>query len=103
MYGALAILVPALPERRGAAPQALSFDQHTPPPDAGPEWRSDADKFQRALVHVASLLHGVALQHLRGDWDLDNLVEHDHHAPPPANVSPRRCRCSPLPHSPPSP
>jgi len=68
-----------------AVAQALSFDQHTPPEGAGEEWRGEAACFQRAVVHLASLMHGVALQHLRGDWDLDNLVEHDHHAPPPAN------------------
>lgn len=76
--------------------QALSFDQHTPPEGAGEEWRGEAACFQRAVVHLASLMHGVALQHLRGDWDLDNLVEHDHHAPPPANVGHHPC---PLKHT----
>lgn len=70
------------------APQALSFDQHMPPEGAGDAWRREAAQFQRAAVHLASLLHGVALQHLRGDWDLDNLVEHDHHASPPVTVPP---------------
>lgn len=37
-------------------------------------------------VHMTSLLHGLAVQHLRGDWDLINLVPHDYAGAPPANV-----------------
>ena len=43
-------------------PQALSFDEHTPPADAGEQWRRDADAFQHGLVHLTSLLHGLAMQ-----------------------------------------
>lgn len=73
--------------------QALSFDEHTAPADADAAWRKDADAFQRGLVHASSLLHGLALQHLRGDWDLDNLSTHDLVAPPPPNVSFRFDAC----------
>jgi hypothetical protein len=37
-------------------------------------------------VHMTSLLHGLAMQHLRGDWDLSNLVPHDYAGAPPPNV-----------------
>lgn len=40
----------------------------------------------RLQVHMSSLLHGLAMQHLRGDWDLCNLVPHDYAGPPPPNV-----------------
>jgi hypothetical protein len=37
-------------------------------------------------VHMTSLLHGLAMQHLRGDWELANLVPHDYASAPPPNV-----------------
>lgn len=43
-----------------------------------------AQMFAQTIVHLTSLLHAVALQHLRGDWQLDNLVPyHVLDAPPP--------------------
>ena len=30
--------------------QALSFDEHTPPADAGDAWRAEADRFQHGVV-----------------------------------------------------
>lgn len=30
-------------------------------------------EFRATLMHLLSLLHGLAIQHLRGDWDLHNL------------------------------
>lgn len=66
-----------------ACAQALSFDEHTQPRDAGPEWRRTADAFQGSLVHCCSLMQALALSHLRGDWELDNIHAHDHNGPPP--------------------
>ena len=43
---------------------------------------------------MTSLLHGLAMQHLRGDWDLINLVPHDYAGAPPANVGVPRCTAS---------
>lgn len=37
----------------------------------------DREKFRYNMVHAMSLLHGVCLQYLRCDWDLDNLSTHD--------------------------
>jgi hypothetical protein len=39
----------------GRTLQALSFDVHTPPADAGDTWRTDADRFQRGLVSIGML------------------------------------------------
>lgn len=35
--------------------QALSFDEHTPPADAGDAWRAEADRFQHGVVSTESL------------------------------------------------
>lgn len=35
---------------------------------------SRANWFTETTVHLTSLLHGIALQHLRSDWDLSNLT-----------------------------
>lgn len=66
--------------------QALSFDHHMRPAGgASPQWLREAAVFQKAAIHLGSLLHAMALLHLRNDWDLDNVVEHDNTVPPPAN------------------
>jgi hypothetical protein len=36
-------------------PQALSFDEHTPPADAGDAWRAEADRFQHGVVSIDTL------------------------------------------------
>lgn len=56
----------------------------------------DVDKDSRALngaawyaenlTHLASLMHALALQHLRGDWDLNNIIPHNSAAGPPPLV-----------------
>lgn len=41
-------------------------------------------EFRETLLHLMSLMHGLALQHLRGDWDLHNLQPtHPTDVPPP--------------------
>ena len=40
---------------------------------------------------MTSLLHGLAMQHLRGAWELANLVPHDNAGAPPPNVSVPYC------------
>ena len=56
---------------------------------------SDAERsveFRETLMHLMSLMHGLALQHLRGDWDLYNLRPYDPTEPLPPVVS--FCRSS---------
>ena len=41
-------------------------------------------EFKETLLHIMSLMHALALQHLRGDWDLHNLQPaHPTDLPPP--------------------
>lgn len=42
--------------------------------------------FSQTLVHLTSLLHAVALQHLRSDWELANLIPYRTEDPPPPMV-----------------
>lgn len=35
--------------------------------------RDRTEEFKECFLHYMSLLHAVAIQHLRGDWDLSNL------------------------------
>lgn len=42
--------------------------------------------FKESIVHYTSLLHAVALLHIRGDWDLNNLRPHKSSDPPPPLV-----------------
>ncbi len=44
-------------------------------------------EFRETLMHLMSLMHGLALQHLRGDWDLYNLRPYDPTEPLPPVVS----------------
>lgn len=39
--------------------------------------------FRNQILHIISLFHGLALQHLRKDWRLGNLSLHDEARPPP--------------------
>lgn len=68
---------------------ALSFDQHMAPLSSEglspTHLQKEAADFQRAAVHLGSLLHAMALLHLRTDWDLDNIIAHDNWTPPPVN------------------
>ena len=45
-----------------------------------------AQVFAQTLVHLTSLLHAVALQHLRSDWELANLTPYCDKDPPPPLV-----------------
>lgn len=73
-----------------AASKALCFDgsgARGPPPGAAaaaaaPEAGS-AEAFRRRLLHQCSLLHGLALQFLRSDWELGNIVAHERSCIPP--------------------
>lgn len=47
-----------------------------------------AIEFRETLRHTMSLMHGLALQHLRGDWNLDNLQPYHPTDPPPPVVCP---------------
>ena len=45
-----------------------------------------AQTFAHSLVHLTSLMHAVALQHLRSDWELANLTPYRAESPPPPLV-----------------
>lgn len=63
--------------------QAVTFDRVGNTSGAVPEDHAD---FVERLTHLLSLLHALALQHLRGDWHLSNLVTHDPSIGPPPVV-----------------
>lgn len=42
-----------------------------------------AAEFRNSLLHLTSLLHGVCVQHLRNDWEINNLTTHDENVLPP--------------------
>ncbi len=45
-------------------------------------------EFRATLLHLMSLMHGLAIQHLRGDWDLHNLQPtHATDLPPPVDAA----------------
>lgn len=44
-----------------------------------------AKRFGETLIHLMSLLHALALQNLRRDWNLDNLTTHDSKTSQPSN------------------
>ncbi|KAL0045047.1 hypothetical protein WJX82_006316 [Trebouxia sp. C0006] len=48
-----------------------------------PKAWSRAKWFTETTVHLSSLLHGIALQHLRSDWDLSNLTTYHSIDPAP--------------------
>ena len=66
-----------------ACPQAVTFDRVVNASGAVPDDHAD---FVERLTHLLSLLHALALQHLRGDWHLSNLVAHDPSIGPPPVV-----------------
>ncbi|CAD7699638.1 unnamed protein product [Ostreobium quekettii] len=63
--------------------QVLNFDFGTLPPDLDDEGKRRARRFGDTFVHLMSLLHAVAVQNLRKDWELDNLRPHDQGQPEP--------------------
>lgn len=68
--------------------QVLNFDFGTLPADLDDEGIKKAVKFGDTFVHLISLMHGVAIQNLRRDWDLDNMDVHDErNAPPPIDAA----------------
>lgn len=64
------------------------MDAGTLPPDAAqdPQAWDKTQQFAQTLVHLTSLLHAVALQHLRSDWELSNLIPYRIEDPPPPLV-----------------
>eukprot|EP00884_Botryococcus_braunii_P001134 jgi/Botrbrau1/11020/Bobra.101_1s0018.1 len=66
-----------------ACAQAIAFDSDTLPATPSESELEAARLFREAMVHLISLLHGVALQHLRIDWDLGNLTRHQSYSLPP--------------------
>ena len=46
-----------------------------------------AERFRLTCFHIFSLLHALAIQHLRTDWDLNNLRTHFPTEPAPPLVS----------------
>lgn len=71
-----------------AVVQVLTFDQGTLPDAPTPDQAEAASRFRDNIVHLVSLLHAVALQTLREDYDMENLTVHDSmQAAPPVNVT----------------
>jgi hypothetical protein len=75
-----------------AVAAALSFEAATL--GGGAPWSPEAAKayatFSARLLHAASLMHALCLQHWRHDWELDNLVAHaPGSALPPTDVAAR--------------
>ena len=69
--------------------QAINMDAGTLPADTASDpkaWHKH-QMFVQTLTHVTSLLHGVALQHLRSDWELGNLIPYQAQDLPPPIVS----------------
>ena len=68
--------------------QALMMDAGTLSSDiqSDPKAWNRAKWFTETTVHLSSLLHAVALQHLRSDWDLANLTTYDSIDPAPPLV-----------------
>lgn len=67
--------------------QTVKFDYYTLPGTLTEEAVINAKIFQENIVHLISLLHGVALQNLRRDFDIKNLHFHDsHRAAPPVDA-----------------
>ena len=59
---------------------ALSFDKHPYDKDKfedEAEFEHSAERFRHDMVHAFSLMNALCFQHLRCDWDLDNLSTHD--------------------------
>ncbi|KAL3134602.1 hypothetical protein ABBQ38_006433 [Trebouxia sp. C0009 RCD-2024] len=65
--------------------EALTMDAGTlsSNPDRDLQALRRSHDFAQTLVHLTSLLHAVALQHIRGDWELANLKQYIVTDPPP--------------------
>lgn len=73
------------------ATQAIYFDRGTVPSDATDEQIEACRDFCETFSHLMSLLHALALQNLRRDWDLDNLIHHhEYESKPDMNIRVRR-------------
>lgn len=59
-----------------ALTHCVAFDSCTLPNDLSEELRAKSDSFQQNITHLISLLHAVALQHLRLDYEIKNLKHH---------------------------
>ena len=68
--------------------QALMMDAGTLSSgiQSDPKAWNRAKWFTETTVHLSSLLHAVALQHLRSDWDLSNLTTYHSIDPAPPLV-----------------
>lgn len=62
--------------------KAISFDWGTLPKDCSRKDAEESKRFCETFCHFVSLLHALALQNLRRDWDLDNLEPHKSSCPP---------------------
>lgn len=71
-----------------SCPQALFMDGGLLHVNAAqdPKAWAKAQTFAQTLVHLTSLMHAVALQHLRSDWVLANLTPYRPESPPPPLV-----------------
>jgi hypothetical protein len=63
-----------------AVVMSLNFDRESLPPNPTEEQVRDHQWFRDTLIHLASLLHGVALATLRSDFNMENLVVRAAHA-----------------------
>ncbi|KAK9805550.1 hypothetical protein WJX72_004682 [[Myrmecia] bisecta] len=64
--------------------QAVVFDSvHECRPGASEAAKRASQRFADSVVHLCSLMHALALQHLRGDWDMNNLKAHRSADDPP--------------------
>lgn len=63
------------------------FERDTLKQDATPEERRASKEFCEVFCHLMSLLHALALQNLRRDWDLKNLGNHHTISSEPTMVS----------------
>eukprot|EP00210_Caulerpa_lentillifera_P008077 g7712.t1 len=66
-----------------AAIQCVKFDFCTLPGTLSEEARQNSQIFQDNIIHLISLLHGVALQNLRRDFETRNLHTHNSRLPMP--------------------
>ena len=59
-----------------SAVQVCSFDLITSKKEGFEGAAEKSKEFRRAYIHLVSLLHGLMLQYLRSDWNLENLCPH---------------------------
>ncbi len=70
-----------------AALMLLTWDTYTLPPEPTEDECAAAQQFAAALLHLLSLLHGLACQALRRDALLANLRPHNSMETAPPTVS----------------